>query len=72
MQVKASSDQLKYKLFNIDQFDNIIGNFKSQIAEFGTSQKKLLRRGRHKILYHELESCIDSQSSKKEKESCLK
>jgi len=37
MQVKQSSDQLKHKLFNIDQFNNIIVNFKSQIAEFGTS-----------------------------------
>lgn len=56
--MRSNSDQLKYRLFNIDQYNNIIVNFKSQLSEFGWAEKKLLRRGRHKMFYQELEDCI--------------
>lgn len=52
--MRAGSDQLKNKLFSIDQYNTIIDTFKTQLSEFGTSEKRLLRRSRHKLFYQEL------------------
>lgn len=51
---RTNGDKLKYRLFNIDQYNNIIVNFKDQLTSFGPSEKKLLRRGRRKMFYQEL------------------
>ncbi len=45
------ADQLKSKLFAIDEFNEIISNFKNQIESFSHYEKKRLRNGRHNKFY---------------------
>lgn len=49
--MRSNSDQLKQRLFTIDQYNDIIINFKNQIIGFGPYEKKRLRNGRHKKFY---------------------
>ena len=51
--MKPSSDQLKHKLFGIEQYNDIIVNFRTQIENFGSHQKRLLRNGRYNKFYSE-------------------
>ena len=67
------SDQLKHKLFGIEQYNDIIVNFRTQIENFGSHQKRLLRNGRYNKFYSELDECVYRKMGRKdEKESCLK
>jgi hypothetical protein len=52
--MKTSAEQLKLKLFGIDQYNDIIVNFKTQIEGFDRYEKRLLRNGRYKEFYQEL------------------
>lgn len=71
--MRTSAEQLKLKLFGIEQYTDIISNFKNQIEGFNLHEKKLLRNGRYNRFYGELENCVKGQNSRKdEKEGCLK
>jgi hypothetical protein len=52
--MKSTAEQLKSKLFGIDQYNDIIVNFKTQIEGFNHHEKKLLRNGRYNNFYEEL------------------
>ena len=55
MSIRSSnSDQLKFRIFNIDQYTKIVSNFKGQVEGFGANEKKLLRKSRHKGFYRDL------------------
>ena len=66
-------DQLKSKLFEIEQYNDIVTNFKNQIQGFNHYEKRLLRNGRHSQFYEKLTECVHKSVNKKqEKITCIK
>ncbi len=49
--MRANADQLKLKLFSIDEYNDIIANFKTQIESFSHYEKRKLRNGRYNKFY---------------------